>query len=164
MAEPLRKLPMEEDEETRVLEITTGSALPGTPPAFDDEQGRRMLSETSNALGRTGETRETGVSNAVSNISSSVKSGLEVVSERSKEAGAKLAEVAEETRDRAQELALEAGRRAQDLREAAIRQAKRIRRETRRYADQRPLQAILVVAGMGFVTGLALRIWRSNRD
>ena len=33
----------------------------------------------------------------------------------------------------------------------------------RRFADERPLQFVGVVAGVALVTGVALRIWRSNR-
>jgi hypothetical protein len=33
----------------------------------------------------------------------------------------------------------------------------------RRFADERPLHFVEVVAGVAFVTGVALRIWRSKR-
>ena len=35
-------------------------------------------------------------------------------------------------------------------------------RSARRFADDRPLQFVGVVAGVAFITGVALRIWRSN--
>jgi ElaB/YqjD/DUF883 family membrane-anchored ribosome-binding protein len=35
-------------------------------------------------------------------------------------------------------------------------------RSTRRFADERPLQFVGVVAGVAFIIGVALRIWRSN--
>ena len=33
----------------------------------------------------------------------------------------------------------------------------------RRFADERPLQFLGIVAGLGFLAGAGLRIWRSNR-
>jgi ElaB/YqjD/DUF883 family membrane-anchored ribosome-binding protein len=36
-------------------------------------------------------------------------------------------------------------------------------RSVRRFANERPLQFVGIVAGMSFVAGVALRIWRSNR-
>jgi ElaB/YqjD/DUF883 family membrane-anchored ribosome-binding protein len=38
-----------------------------------------------------------------------------------------------------------------------------VTRSVRRFADQRPLHFVGVVAGLALVTGVALRIWRSKR-
>jgi ElaB/YqjD/DUF883 family membrane-anchored ribosome-binding protein len=164
MAEPLRKSPLEENVEekkTVELEIVPGSSLPGTTPAFDEAQARQMSADPSHLLPEeTAEKQES----KMEVISNSVKSGLETVTEKSKEVGEKLTEVAGETRDRAKDFALEAGRRAQDLREIAIYRARQARREARRFANERPIEAILAIGGAAFVVGLLLRIWRSNRE
>lgn len=164
MAEPLRNLPLEENvEEKRTveLEIVPGSPLPGTTPAFDEARARQMSADPSHLLPEEGVERSGSKMEVISN---SVKSGLGTVAERSKEVGEKLSEVAEETRDRAKDLALEAGRMAQDLREATIYRAQQARREARRFANERPIHAILAVGGAAFLVGLLLRIWRSNRE
>jgi len=41
--------------------------------------------------------------------------------------------------------------------------ANSLTRTVRRFADERPLDFVKVVAGVAFVTGVALRIWRSKR-
>jgi hypothetical protein len=41
--------------------------------------------------------------------------------------------------------------------------ANSLTRMVRRFADERPLHFVEVVAGVAFVTGVALRIWRSKR-
>ena len=164
MAEPLRKSPLEENVEekkTVELEIVPGSSLPGTTPAFDEAQARRMSADPAHLLP---EETATKPESKMEMIGNSVKSGLETVTEKSKEVGEKLSEVAAETRDRAKDLALEAGRRAQDLREAAIYRAQQARREARRFTNERPMHAILAIGGAAFVVGLVLRIWRSNRE
>lgn len=161
MAEPLRNLPLEENVEekkTVELEIVPGSPLPGTTPAFDEAQGRRMSVEKVVVVPVADETASAG--SAMENITRSVKSGLEVIAERSKEVGEKLSEVAEGTRDRAKEFAIEAGRRAQEIREAAISRTQ----QARRFANERPMHVILAIGGAAFLGGLALRIWRSNRE
>ena len=35
-------------------------------------------------------------------------------------------------------------------------------RSVRRFADERPLRLVAIVAGVAFATGVALRIWRSS--
>jgi ElaB/YqjD/DUF883 family membrane-anchored ribosome-binding protein len=167
MAEPLRNFPLEEKSEEKVtveLEVVPGSALPGTTPAFDEAQARRMIAETATEGSDVSESTAQSAGGTMENISNAVKTGLEAVSERSKEVGEKIAEAADETRDRIQELALEAGRRAQDLRETAIYRARQVRREARQFANERPIQAVLAIGGAAFLIGLILRIWRSNRD
>jgi ElaB/YqjD/DUF883 family membrane-anchored ribosome-binding protein len=149
------------DEETIELELIPGSALPAIP-ASDQDRGPGQSGD--NFARRAAESVGTSVGKTVNTVNNSVKTGLDVVSERTKEAGEKLAEIAEETRVRAQNLALEAGRRAQDMREAAIFRARKARSEARRIANERPIETILAVAGAAFVVGVALRIWRSNRD
>jgi hypothetical protein len=41
--------------------------------------------------------------------------------------------------------------------------ANSLTRTVRRFADERPLRFVEVVAGVAFVTGVVLRIWRSKR-
>ena len=165
MAEPLRKIPLEEKEDYTAaeLEVVSGATLPGTTPAFDEAEARRMSVDASIAPLEFRESAEE-LGGTLDNISNSVKSGVEAVSERSKIAGEKLAEVADQTRDRMKELALEAGRRAQDLREVAIYRGQQARREARRFANERPIHALLAIGGAAFLIGLVLRIWRSNRE
>jgi ElaB/YqjD/DUF883 family membrane-anchored ribosome-binding protein len=162
MAESLRKPPLEIEEETIELEIVPGAALPGIPTS-DDYRGLGQNADN-NLTRRTAESVGNRVGKAVNAINSSVRSGLDVVSEGSRQAGEKFAEAAEETRVHAQKLALEAGRRAQDLRDAAIYRARKARSEARRFANERPIEIILGIAGAAFVVGVVLRIWRSNRD
>ena len=162
MADPLRKLPME--EEINEIEVTPlPPALPGTPPAMDDvivrpkERSSEDLTNRARSIGAT-------AGRTVSKISDSVKSGLSTAADRSKEVGAKAADAANRTRDRAEDLVLEAGRRAQDAREEALQRIRQLRREGREFAEQRPLESILAIAGAAFVFGLAMRIWRNTRD
>lgn len=164
MAEPLRNLPLEEsieEKKTVELEIVPGSPLPGTTPAFDEARARQMSADPAHLLPQEG-VEDSG--SKMETLSNSVRSGLETVTEKSKEVGEKLSEVAGETRDRAKDLALEAGRRAQDLREAAIYRAQQARRQARRFANERPMHAVLAIGGAAFLVGLLLRIWRSNRE
>ncbi len=164
MAEPLRNLPLEENVEekrTAELEIVPGSPLPGTTSAFDEARARQISADPSHLLPEEGVEKSGSKMEVISN---SVKSGLGTVAERSREVGEKFSEVAEETRDRAKDLALEAGRRAQDLREATIYRAQQARREARRFANERPVHAVLAIGGAAFLIGLLLRIWRSNRE
>ena len=39
-----------------------------------------------------------------------------------------------------------------------------LNRSVRRFKDERPLHFVGVVAGMAFVAGVGLRIWRSKRN
>lgn len=164
MAEPLRKFPLEENSEekprTVELEILPGTGLPATTPAFDEEQARRMVIDEVVVAPDLTQHSE----GAMDKISHSVKSGLETLSDRSKQVGDKLGDVAGETRDRMQDLAIEAGRRAQDLREAAIDGVRRTRRQARRFANEKPIHAVLAIGGAAFLVGVVLRIWRSSRD
>jgi ElaB/YqjD/DUF883 family membrane-anchored ribosome-binding protein len=162
MADPLRKLPSEE-EETIELEIIPGAERPGTPPDFIEVHATRIERETHPFAVRTAENLGAAVGGAVGNVSRSVRTGLDAATTGSKQAGDKLAELADQARVRAQDLSLEAGRLAQDMREAAIYRSQRLRREAREFMHQKPLEAILAIAGAAFVFGFALRIWRSNR-
>jgi ElaB/YqjD/DUF883 family membrane-anchored ribosome-binding protein len=162
MAEPLRKLPLEEETELIESKGISGPELTDTTPS----PGVLAVetASTENVTRRAAESVGAGVGTAVREVRNSVRAGLDVVSERSQEASARLAEVADETRDRVQDLALEAGRVAQDMREAAIYRAQKLRRETRTFANERPLETVLLFSGVAFVLGVALRIWRSNHD
>jgi len=151
MADPLRKLPSEE-EETIELEITPGA------------ERRRIERETHPFAVRTAENLGAAVGRAVGNVGRSVRTGLDAATSSSKQAGDKLAELADQARDRAHDLSLEAGQLAQDMRETAIYRSRRFRHEAREFMHQRPLKAILAIAGAAFVFGFALRIWRSSRD
>lgn len=162
MADPLRKLPLE--EEITEIEVTPlPPALPGTPPAIDEqnlrskERGSEDLANRARAIGAT-------AGRTVRNLSDSAKSGLNTAADKSKEVGAKVAYAANRTRDRAEDLVLEAGRRAQDAREEALLRARQLRRQGREFAEQRPLESILAIAGAAFVFGLVMRIWRNTRD
>ena len=162
MAYPLRKIPLE--IEVTEIEVTPlPPALPGTPPATDEAKARSLergsddLSNRARSVGAT-------LGSTVSKISDSARSGLNTVADRSKEARAKAADVAARTRDRAEDLVLEAGRRAQDVREEAFVRVQKLRRQSREFAQERPLESIVVIAGAAFVFGLAMRIWRNTRD
>lgn len=167
MAEPLRKLPLQDEEEERLAAVPGGieplpPALPGTPPAFDEEEGRRMerermLEDRASSLGEA-------MGSAISSLRQRVRSGMRVVAGRSRQAGSELDEMADTAREKAEDFADEAQRRFADWRLEARKQMYRGRLYARRMARENPAQAIGVIAGTAFVVGLMLRIWRSNSD
>ncbi len=63
-------------------------------------------------------------------------------------------------RGRAQE---EAVSRAADLKETAQQRAREARTRAAYYSREYPLHVIAAAAGLGFVVGIALRVWRSRR-
>ncbi len=64
-------------------------------------------------------------------------------------------------RDRAQE---EAARRAATLKVTAQEKAREARTRAAYYSREYPLHVIAAAAGLGFIVGIVMRIWRSRRD
>ena len=56
-----------------------------------------------------------------------------------------------------------ASEKAQDLKKAAGEQVQRTRRRINGAVNEYPLQVILAAAGVAFLLGVGLRVWRSNR-
>ncbi len=63
-------------------------------------------------------------------------------------------------RGRAQE---EAASRAADLKETAQQRAREARTRAAHYSHEYPLHVIAAAAGLGFIVGIVMRIWRSSR-
>lgn len=66
--------------------------------------------------------------------------------------------------DAAYELKLIASERAEEWSKIARDRAHLARIRAQYYADEYPVQTLLALAGVAFVTGCVLRIWRANRD
>lgn len=65
--------------------------------------------------------------------------------------------------DKARELKDAAGERARELTRTAGEQLQRTRRRINGLVAEYPLQVILGAAGIAFLLGVSLRVWRSNR-
>lgn len=102
----------------------------------------------------------------------------QAVSQKAEELKDRTAEALDQAKQRASEALDEAKDRAADIyqrtqagvkdavqqgREKATEAARRARVRARYYADEYPLQVIAVAAGVGFLVGVFLRIWRSSR-
>ncbi len=160
MAEPLRK-PQWHEEPTSPISAGTEPlppSLPGTPPAFDEEQGRRMEKD---ARGRSiGE----AVGTALGSLGAKVRTGLSAVGGKTREAGTQLDDVTDAARERAEQLGEEARIRFNRIRGAAQQKLYEVRSNAKRAARENPVQTIALIAGAAFVIGFVLRIWRANSD
>ncbi len=58
----------------------------------------------------------------------------------------------------------EAASRAADLRVTAREKAREARTRAAHYSREYPLHVIAAAAGLGFIVGIVMRIWRSRRD
>ena len=65
--------------------------------------------------------------------------------------------------DKARELKDAAGEKARELTRTAGEQFQRTRRRIDALVDEYPVQVILGAAGIAFLLGVSLRLWRSNR-
>ena len=104
------------------------------------------------------------VGGAVGNLHSRLRSGIRLIAGKSKGAQARFGEKGEQTRLKVRDLSRDTKARMEDLRKEVQRRLDEARDRTRRRVHERPLEAILAVAGAALVTGLILRVWRSNRD
>lgn len=66
--------------------------------------------------------------------------------------------------EKAREMKDAAAERARELRRTASERLQRTRRRIDQLVDEYPLQVILGAAGVAFLLGVTLRVWRSNRD
>jgi ElaB/YqjD/DUF883 family membrane-anchored ribosome-binding protein len=93
--------------------------------------------------------------------------GQDAATEKARElkdiAGEKARELRDAAGEKARELRDAAGQRALELRRAAGEQLYRARRRVDYVASEYPLQVILGAAGVAFLLGVGLRVWRSNR-
>lgn len=168
MAEPLRNSPFTEEEERLGIGPTGVAplppALPGTPPASDEDLIARKRVVRDNYTEDTARSIGETVGNAIGSLRERVRSGLRVVGGKSKRAGDGLDEMADEARDKAEEFADEARERMRVWRYKARQQTYRARRYAQQMARNHPLQALGMIAGSAFAIGFMLRIWRSNSD
>jgi ElaB/YqjD/DUF883 family membrane-anchored ribosome-binding protein len=171
MAEPLRK-PVEPLVSDDPLEI---APLPGTPPAYDESEVRRMKRESQPALVNAAETVGSTVGSAVGTIRDKVHSGLGVVKKRSADNGMNVDELNETVRTRANEAAENIRARTNEVTEATSRRIREwsgatqrriemLRTRGKEFSRERPAELILVIGGIAMVAGIILRLWRSNRD
>lgn len=127
------------------------SELPAS--VYDEALGRHISPESRSRTESAAVNLGTALGDVAGKFANRSRRGLHIVSDRSKEMRAKLDEYADVARERARELGREAGRRLHDLRS-----------DTERISRERPLEALLAVAGAAFVVGFLLRLWRSHRD
>ena len=75
----------------------------------------------------------------------------------------KARELTDAATEQARELKDAASERARELRRAAGEQIQKTRRRIAGIVDEYPLQVIAGAAGIAFLLGITLRVWRSNR-
>lgn len=169
MAEALRNTRTEDEKlaQEKLALVPEGTAplppaLPGTPPAFDEAQGRRMRdTERASAVGeKIGET----LGSAVEKVRTGVRSGLRIVGGRAKDASAAASDMADQARVKASQWSEVAAERMSDVGRTAQESLDLARRRVRHYSQEYPLQTLGVIAGVAFVVGFALRVWRSNSE
>ncbi len=162
MPEPLKNADLEKEKlaTTPVGTAPMPPALPGTPPAYDEEQGRRMEMEAE----RRGRSLGEAVGGALGSLRAKVRSGLRVVGGKSHRYSEQFDEAADAAREKARELRDDAEVRLDNYRRMARQRFYEARREARRAAHDYPLQTLAVIGGTAFVIGFVLRIWRDNSD
>ena len=171
MADPLRK----SLEPVVSVDPIRATALPGTPPAFDESEARRMKRECQAPLVNAAESVGSTLGSAVGTIRDKVHSGLEAVKKRSADEGVDVSEVAENMRARADEVAEtmrtrtdeiidDTGRRIRQWSGAAQHRIERVRTRAEEFSRERPAELILAIGGIALIAGVILRLWRSNRD
>lgn len=104
------------------------------------------------------------VGEAVGSLHSRLRSGIRLVTGKSKDAQGRFGEKREQARLKAQDLSRDAKARMAELRKEAERRMREAKARTQQTVRERPLESILVVAGAALVTGFILRVWRSNRE
>ncbi len=158
MAEPLRHS-YEQDAESATI-APLPPALPGTPPA-EIHEGPFVVEEREPS---TTERVGSAVGEAFGNLRSRVRSGIQVVAGRSREAGDSLGDMTETAQERAREWSRDAGVRFDQFRRNAYRRIHQARVTTQRTVHEHPLESILAIGGLAVVIGFVLRVWRDNRD
>ncbi len=157
MAEPLRNY--DQENESATVEPLP-QALP-EPTAADIREGPYVVDdEAPSATERVGN----AVGEAIGNLKSKVRSGMQVVSDRSRDAGETIGDITDSAQERARELSQQARIRADEFRRTARRQLRNARVAANRAANEHPIETILAIGGVGLVVGFLLRIWRSSRD
>lgn len=157
MAEPLRNY--DQKNESATVEPLP-HALPEPTEAELREGSYVVGSESPSTTERVGN----AVGEAIGNLKSRVQSGIRVVSDRSRDAGATISEMTDTAQEKAREISQEARIRADQLRRAANLRLREARGAARKAANEHPIETILAIGGMAVVIGLLLRIWRSSRD
>ena len=169
MAEPLRRTPDTPNFDT--YPAPTPSAERILPPHTGDD----ALVETAEQIGAT-VGKAVRVVKQVPEQLGTLKDrftvirgrGQDVATEKARElkdiAGEKARELTNAAGDKARELRDAAAQGARELRRAAGEQLDRARRRADYVVSEYPVQVILGAAGVAFLLGVGLRVWRSNRD
>lgn len=163
MAEPLRNYDRENESATveplpRALPEPTAADLREEPYVLGDET--TSTDETVSTTERVGN----AVGDVIGSLKSRVRSGLRVVSDRSRDAGDAIGDMTDSAQERARELSQQARIRADELRRTARRRFREARAAAGRATNEHPIETILAVGAVGLVVGFLLRIWRSSRD
>jgi ElaB/YqjD/DUF883 family membrane-anchored ribosome-binding protein len=135
-------------------------ALPRTPPAGLIESPYWVEDSTPSATERVG----SAVGEALGSLSSRVRSVMRLVAGRSKKTENTIEDLTDSAEERASELSRYAEIRFDEFRRTTYRRIRRARTAARHAINERPLESLLAIGGMGIVIGFVLRIWRSNVD
>lgn len=155
MAEPVRRTPDSPNFDTypaptpsgeRALPLSGERTLPAGNPGDD------RLNEAAEQIGST-VGRAVRTAKQLPEQLGSLKNRFTVIRGRGQRAAG----------DKARELKDAAGERAQELKDAAGEQMERTRRRIDYMVKEYPVQVILGAAGIAFLLGVTLRVWRSNR-
>ena len=129
------------DAKARSADIPNFDTYPATPP--ERQLPREGVTDT--PLAQSAEQLGSTLGRAV-NMVRDLPNRIVSMKERATGGGRDLSATAEEWKNNAQRRVADAQQRA------------------RRIVRENPLQALAVVAGIGFLLGVAIRIWRSDRD
>ena len=159
MAEPVLRTPDTPNFDTYPAPTPSAErTLPAGNP------GDERLNETAEQIGAS-------VGKAVRTVKQlpdqlgSLKDRFTVIRGRGQSAATEKArEMKDAAAERAREMKDAAAERARELRRTAGERLQRTRRRIDQLVDEYPLQVILGAAGVAFLLGVTLRVWRSNRD
>ena len=157
MAEPLRDFDEQESESPKIDPLP--AALPETPP--EELYDRPLVvGDGETATERAG----SAVGEAIGSFNSRIRSGLRVVSGKTREAGEAIGDVTDTAQEKTRQFSQQAAIRMDELRRYAYRRIRQARSAGRRAVDEHPLAALAAIGGTALVVGFLLRIWRSNGD
>jgi hypothetical protein len=145
MAEPVKRMDEQSYPEASRIEA---AVTPGCLPAADLGMTPGETTVERDRLNNTAEAIGTAVGTAVERVRQ--------IPERLADMKQRFTLIRGRARDRATD-------KATDLRDTAQDTARQVRTRAQYYANHYPVQTILGIAGVAFVFGFVLRIWRSNR-
>lgn len=115
-------------------------------------------------LNQAAEAIGTALGEAVNTAREASRQGAGVADESKPAAQDKVTKFRERTSETLDEVRDSSARAYEDAREKLAKIVENARHQARHLADQYPLHIIAVAAGVGFVAGMLLRIWRCARD